>query len=132
QARVWNGTNFDDASPYTMTLNFGPSPDVTSPLTPGGFVAGFDIPVGSMGFDDHLNIFLDVGSDTPTGVFLLTLQVRATGLAASDPIYFVMNAGAGEEAHEAAEEYVREFIVPSPSGAALMGLAGAALLRRRR
>lgn len=131
-AREWNGANFDTISPFSMSIDFGPSPTITSPPNADEFVPGFTIPVPAGGFDDHLNIFLDVGASSPTGVYLLTLEVFATGFGASDPIFFVMNAGADEAAHEAAEDFVRNVIVPSPGPAALALLSIGGLAGRRR
>jgi len=131
-ARVWDGSDFDAISPYSMTLNFGPSPDVTSPPSADGFEPGFTIPVPANGFDDHLNLFLDVGTDSPTGVYLLTLEVFATGFDPSEPIWFVMNAGAEESVHEAAIEYAENVLVPAPSGVAVAALGIGGLMGRRR
>ncbi len=130
---VWNGTDFSTVSPYSMTINLGPSPDITSPAAPGGFTAGFDIPVGAGGFDDHLNLFLDAPMDgSADGIYLLTLEVYAEGLGASDPIWFVMNRGLSELEHEAAVDWVNANLVPAPGSIALVGVAGIAAVRRRR
>lgn len=130
---VWNGTDFSAVSPYSMTINFGPSPDITSPTAPGGFTSGFDIPVGAGGFDDHLNIFLDAPMDgTADGIYLLTLEVYAEGLDASAPIWFVMNRRLSEAEHEAAIDWVNANLVPAPGAMALLGAAGLMANRRRR
>lgn len=130
---VWNGTDFSAVSPYGMTINFGPSPDVNTPAAPGGFAPGFQIPVGTGGFDDHLNIFLDAPMDgSADGIYLLTLEVFAEGLDPSDPIWFVMNRGLSELEHDAAIDWVTANLVPAPGAAALLGLAGLTALRRRR
>ena len=129
----WNGSDFSTVSPYSMTMNFGPSPDVTSPGMPGGFTPGFSIPVGPGGFDDHLNIFLDAPMDgTADGIYLLTLEVFADGLDASDPIWFVMNRGLSEMEHEAAVDWVHDNLVPAPGAAVVFAGAGLLAARRRR
>jgi hypothetical protein len=137
--RVWNGSDFDTVSPHTVTFEFL-SVEQDTPTTAGGFTQGFGIPVGSGGFDDHYEIVLNAPTDgSASGVFLISMSAFAQSStlgasvpAASDNFWFVGNFGADEMDHEAAIEYVEEFIVPAPGAAALFAMGGLALARRRR
>ena len=124
---LWNGADFSTASPYTMTLGFGPASVTTST----GPVAGFSVPVsGSLGFDDHLDVFLDAPTDgTADGIYLLRMTLSVPGFSDSDEIWWVMNRGLSELEHDAAIDYARATI-PAPSG--LVALLGAGLLGARR
>jgi len=123
----WNGADFSTASPYTMTLGFGPA-SVTSST---GFVSGFSVPVsGSDGFDDHLDVFLDAPTDSSAdGIYLLRLSIGVPGFSDSDEIWWVMNRGLSETEHDAAIDFARATI-PAPSSA--LALVGAGLLATRR
>jgi hypothetical protein len=133
--RVWNGSNFDDVAPHTVTMRFGglSTPATESPTTPGATVPGFSLPVPVGGFHDHLDITYNGPEDaTSDGIYLIALTASVTGFDASDPFYFVMNRGLSEEDHEAAEEFVATVIVPAPGAAApLLGLGLLAARRRR-
>lgn len=145
--RVWDSAsgNFDTLSPFTITLGFGPL-SATSPASPGGFTPGFPITVATTGgFDTHLDVYLDApgldaaeldapgrGAPMADGVYLLRLSAFATGLNASDDFWFVMNRGLDEAEHDRAVDYVREFLVPAPGGAATLACGVIALVRRRR
>jgi len=129
----WNGNDFSEVSPFTMTINFGPSPDVVTPTTPGRTVPGFEIPIGNDGFDDHLNIFLNApADDSADGIYLLTLNAFTTEFEASEPFWFVFNRGLSEAEHDLAIDYVNTNLVPSPGAMVLAPMLGAALMRRRR
>jgi hypothetical protein len=130
-AFVWNGSNFGTQSPFTITFDFGPSPDIVTPGTPGQFVPGFSLPVPDEGFDDHLNITLNGPMDASAdGIYLVKLDLFTTGFGRSAPIWFVLNRGLSEAEHDTAIEYVRSEIVPAP-GALALGLLGLAGRRRR-
>lgn len=132
--RVWDplGGHFDDLSPYSITLGFGPW-SVTSSAVAGGVVNGFDITIPGMGFDDHLDITLNAPMGLEAdGVYLLRLSLRATGLAPSEPIWFVLNRGKDKLTFEAAEEYVRDVLVPSPGTCAAFAVLAFGATRRRR
>ena len=134
-ARVWDGSNFDTVSPNTVTFEFLGGEQET-PSTAGGTTAGFGIPVGPGGFDDHYDIILNAPTDgSVSGVYLISLRAFAEGAGApdeSDTFWFVGNFGASELDHEAAIEYVEDVLVPAPGAGALLAMGGAALLRRRR
>jgi len=137
--RVWNGSDFSTVSPDTVTFEFlGVEQD--TPTTAGGFTAGFGIPVGPGGFDDHYEIALNAPTDgSVSGVYLIAMQAFAQSSTlgadvpeASRTFWFVGNFGADEMDHEAAIEYVEDVIVPAPGAAALFAMGGLALARRRR
>ncbi len=132
--RVWDDVagHFDTLSTHTITLGFGPL-SATSATTAGGVVNGFDLTIPAGGFDDHLDVTLDAPAGPEAdGIYLLRLSLRATGLTPSENVWFVYNRGMDEKMHEAAEEYVRDVLVPSPGGASVLALFGAAMSRRRR
>ncbi len=131
--RVWDSVagHFDTLSTYTISLGFGPL-SVTSATTPGGVVSGFDLTIPGGGFDDHLDVMLDAPTGPEAdGIYLLRLSLRATGLAPSENIWFVYNRGMDELMHEAAEEYVRDVLVPAPGGA-IGGALGVVITGARR
>lgn len=126
--------NFDTASPFTITMSYAAGIlNATSPTTPGGFTPGFSLTIPGGGFDDHLDIFLDAGASTEAdGIYLLRLNLFATGLAASDNVWFVLNRGLSGTEFAAAEQYVRDFIVPAPGACAVFAIGFASAGRRRR
>lgn len=131
--RVWDHVagDFDTLSTYTISLGFGPL-RVMSATTAGGVVNGFDLTIPSGGFDDHLDVTLDAPTGPEAnGIYLLRLSLRATGLAASENIWFVYNRGMDELMHEAAEEYVRDVLVPGP-GVLLVGALSVFVIGARR
>jgi hypothetical protein len=75
--------------------------------------------------------------NTPSddGLYLLTLQLNTdqTGIAPSDPYFFLMNKNASAADQAAALAYVNTNLVPEPGSVGMMTLGlAAALLRRRR
>lgn len=74
--------------------------------------------------------------NAPAGIYLvgLELSLPGSGLADSDPIYFVYNNGLDEEVHGEAIDWVQTSLVPEPGGMLLMaaGLAGLAVCAWRR
>lgn len=127
--QLWNGTDFSDDSPFTITLGFGPA----SVTTGDGVVAGFSVPVfGDDGFDDHLDTILDAPQDgSANGIYLLRLSIGVEGFEDSDEIFWVLNRGMSDSEFDAAIDYAQANI-PAPSSAlALLG-AGLFASRRRR
>lgn len=128
--RVWNGSDFDAISDSTMTMSFL-TLEATSSTTPGQTVNGFDFLVDANGgMHDHPAFILN--SPATDGVYLLELQFTGGGFADSDSFWIVFNQNSDEMIHDAAIDYVREFIVPAPGAAGALALAGAAFARRRR
>ncbi len=77
----------------------------------------------------------NVGTVTPGIYYALGQVLDEDGLyTPSDTLALVYNTGGEsfEEAHEQAETFIRNNVVPEPTSMALLGLGGLALLRRRR
>jgi hypothetical protein len=128
--RVWNGSDFSTVSDSTMTLSFL-TLETTSSTTPGQMVNGFNFLVDANGgMHDHPAFILN--SPATDGVYLLELQFTGGGFADSDSFWIVFNQNLDESIHDAAIDYVREFIVPAPGAAGALALAGVAFARRRR
>lgn len=119
----------------TQSINIGGSPA-------GGFDFGVIDTHG--GLHEHLdyelygadgNAIPGDGVEPTLGIYLLEIQVTTTlpGVADSEPLWIVFNAGgeAYEADHEAAIHWVEDNLVPEPTSLLLLGLGGAALLRRR-
>ncbi|MFM9957404.1 MAG: hypothetical protein ACKVZJ_04975 [Phycisphaerales bacterium] len=130
----WNGSEVvvsDNTMTVAASLADPGLPNVTSGA---GFVPGFVFT--SAGADgrihQHVELGLNSALTTDIGVYVLELQVSAPGYGTTPAFWFVLNNGASEEAHDAAVEWVELNLVPTPGAAAAMGLAGAAMLRRRR
>ena len=63
--------------------------------------------------------------NAPDGVYLIGLDMKlpGSGLANSDPIYFVYNNGVGEATHDEAIDWVQNnLVVPEPSSWAIMAI----------
>jgi hypothetical protein len=60
------------------------------------------------------------------------MQFTGGGFAESDSFYIVFNQNSDEAVHDAAIDYVREFIVPAPGAAGLLAVSGLVAMRRRR
>lgn len=71
---------------------------------------------------------LDELTPIPAGIYAISLEVLAGDIGA-DPIFWLFNAGLGEEGEPAAECAAE--VVPEPSSLALLALGAAAMLRRR-
>lgn len=116
----FDGSSAAAGFPFAVTAD-GSGPD------PAGFLHShllFDL-VDSAG--------VGVGSPTP-GVYAFATTFGVTGLDDSEPVYWALATGVGEEAHEAAIGYISRAvgIVPEPGTLAIaagLGLVG--LLRRR-
>lgn len=83
--------------------------------------------------DTHFDVTLDGPGllDPANGIYVVEAVLTTNvGLADSDPIWWVFNLGLDEVAHEAAEEYVENVLVPEPTSLVLLTLAGL-LIRRR-
>lgn len=126
--RMWNGVDFSTIAPSTITTNFA-TVSVTSPAT-DLFTPGFSIPVDPDGsFHHHPTRVLNAPASD--GIYLLDLNLTATGLADAQPVWTLYNQNMPDDVAQAAYDYAASTI-PSPGGAALLGggLLGAA--RRRR
>lgn len=68
--------------------------------------------------------------NAPEGIYMLSMELKLpdSGLANSDPIYFVYNNGLDEEVHDQAMDWVQEnLVVPEPSTWAIMAIGAVAL-----
>jgi hypothetical protein len=136
-ARMWDGSDFDALSSGLFTMELAPgvpgSPSATTPGVPGS-VPGFVIATADGDGTFHQHIGMTLGAPADSGVYLLSLRLwdESGALGTSDSIWFVLNNGMSEADHEAAIAYVESVLVPGPSVAGLLGLAGFAGLRRRR
>lgn len=127
---IWNGTAFQSTSAAVITGEYGGASG--NSLDGGGF--SFFV---SPGFDLHPSYFIsgNEGAAADIGVYLLSLNASAAGLATSQTFWFVFNLGKSEEEHDAAIEWANTNLVPAP--AALLVLASGIPLglrsgRRRR
>jgi len=68
--------------------------------------------------------------NAPDGIYLvsLSLTLPGSGLADSDPLFFVYNNGMDEAVHDAAVDWVQVHLVPEPASWALMAAALAGLM----
>lgn len=132
----WNAAarNFDAASPFTITLSYASGVlSATSPTAAGGFSPGFSLLTPGGEIDNHLDIFLDAGaSPDADGIYLLRLNVFAPGLNPSDNFWFVLSRGLVGSEGAAAEQYVRDNLVPAPGALAALSLGLLAAACRRR
>ncbi len=127
--RSWNGSSFVTTS---TTMGTG-LPDLGQPFinTPAT-----DTPVAGYSWllsdDFHFDWLLNgATSSTGQGIYLAELELVAGSLT-SRPFWIAFNYGLTEAEHDAAKDWVQENLVPTPGGAALLGFALAAGLRRRR
>jgi len=150
--KYWDGTGFGGV-PSGESIDFSLGSSSLTVTESSGMQTGFNIQtVTSTGVvHKHLNNELR-GSDGNTvpagsgiwgpgdgveataGIYLVSIELLLNptgGILKSDPIYFVFNSGVDEEIHEDAIDFVQTTMVPEPTSVALVGLLGAAFLRRR-
>lgn len=134
--RVWNGSDFAQtaASDMTLWLAFGVpgSPSATTPASPGGTTAGFGFATADSGgfIDDHPDFVLN--SPATDGIYLLQLELTASGVLSSEPFWIVFNQNMDEQTHDAAIEWVEVNLVPAPGLAGLLFSSVMIGARRRR
>lgn len=111
--RKWDGADFDAIPSERLFIGLGASNRQT-PVTASTLVSGFNIvQAGSGGgFHQHINYFLLAPASS--GVYLLTLQLRAAGYTASEPIYIVFGQNALQADRDAAWAYVRDVLLAAP------------------
>jgi len=133
--RRWNGSDFV-ATAFTASVGGSDLglPFITTPAS-DVLVAGHTITVPQIPLDFHFDWRLDgATAGSGMGIYLVELELTNPGgsLGTSDALWAVYNYGESEEDHEAAIEFAVENYVPTPGGAAVLGLMGLAAVRRRR
>lgn len=126
---VWDGTGFVPTSPAgpmsgeRLRLSY-----LSLAATSGaGPAPGFDLSVqadGGWHIHPSMELLAAPGAVEPdVGVYLVQLEVYSTdaSIAASEPLWLVMNAGASEAEHEAAYEFARDAVDPEDCAADLNG-----------
>lgn len=145
----WNGTGSPAFLPVSNGVEI--ALDSGTPfLRIGGTTTSGSISIGSITagrIHKHIDSLIGAGgsggSFTTQGAangfyaFGATLAVPASGLLASDPIYFVYNVGMSETIHDEALDFYATHVVPEPSslhacGLGLVCLAGGGAWRRLR
>lgn len=143
----WDGTGSPSFSPVTGGV------EVTLASTLGSLAIGASTTSGSFNIRNvlasgpsagrlHLHLDSTISSGAPDGIYALggVLSTSAVGVADSDPIYFVYNMNASEQAHDDAIAFY-ESLGPSPvpeidpgSLAGMIALVGGSLslIERRR
>lgn len=130
--REWTGSGFGATS---AVLGQDQGGTVINTPTTDQTVPGFEYIYSGGDFDEHPDYLL-TGAAGP-GAFLWELEfyvedASGTRLDTTESLYVVFNYGLDEADHEAAIEYVEEFIVPAPSSALALGSLGLISVRRRR
>jgi hypothetical protein len=141
QLKAFRGSNANIGSPpenFGITSDGGPFDSVSLAAVAAGY--------GADGAEVHSSLrfaLLGDGSSptsaSPDGVYLLSMQLASTqsGLGPSDPFYFVLNKnGAAADVAAAVQSLgmapgLVQWIVPEPSGAALVGISMFAIARWR-
>jgi hypothetical protein len=103
---------------------------VTTPLVdPPSPIIGPSVLVPPGEFDFHYDFTLNGSTQ---GIYLLQLQITTDrpGIAPSLPYWVALNYGLSASEHEASIQWVRDNLVPSPGGLAV--IAGIVPLVRRR
>ncbi len=128
--RLWDGADFDTVSDSTMTMSYLTF-SATSAANAGESVAGFNFLANASG-EIHNHATFILNSPATAGIYLLELRFRSAGMLDSDSFYIVFNQNQDEAIHDAAIDYVNEFIVPAPGALGVLAFAGIACARRRR
>lgn len=146
--QFWDGTGSVWFSPAVAGIDLGLNRGSTTVHISGSGQSGTVPTIGSTGASGRLHVHIASllnaadGTDpnlpnAPDGIYLvgLDLKLPGSGLANSDPIYFVYNNGLGEETHDEAIDWVQNLVVPEPSTWAIMAIGAVALAataRRKR
>ena len=143
----WDGTGSPSFSPVTggvevtLASTLG-SLSIGASTTSGSFDIRNVLAVGPSAGRVHLHLDSTISSGVPDGIYALggVLSTSASGVADSDPIYFVYNMNASEESHDDAMAFYESLgptavpeIDPNSLGSAFALVAGSlAWLERRR
>lgn len=143
----WDGSGaVAFTAPATDNLSFSFGANTRTATGGSGAQAGFALQTintdGSV--HRHLNAFLN-GSDgnavpasidgieAAAGIYALAFELTSSdsSIGAGAPFYVVFNSGLDENAHDDAIDFVASTLVPEPTSAAMLALAGCATRRRR-
>ncbi len=131
--RQWDGSVFSNVTPAErISIGFGPVTPVQTPLT-DVVTPGFGIAVASNG-EWHRHLEYTLQAPAADGIYLLQLTLAGNTPSAQEslPFWLVFNQNRPEVEHDAAIEWANATLVPTPSAAGLMILAGTFASRRRR
>jgi hypothetical protein len=133
-ARAWDvaGQHFHNISPLAITVEKSLLGSVTTPASdPASPIPGLSFVVPTGGADFHYDFVL---GGNAAGLYLLELEKWSTapGVGTSSPFWIILNYDMSHHQEEAAEAWVRQYLVPAPGALAVLSLAGVAGLRRRR
>jgi hypothetical protein len=140
--QFWNGggpiTFAPAAAGTSLSYAFGSS----TATIDGSTIPAADVLVGPVDptgeFDDHLETEITAAAAGGIYLFSARLNTTASGVAASDPIYFLFNYGLDEETLDDALLFVRDTFAPDtvipvvPEPAAVSMLLALPLIGRRR
>ncbi|HEY2895215.1 MAG TPA: PEP-CTERM sorting domain-containing protein [Pirellulales bacterium] len=144
----WDGAGAVSFAPSAAGVDLGLTRGSNTVHISGAGLTGITPTIGSTVAAGRLHVhttstlnFTDgtnpLAPNAPDGVYLFGLELTLTGsgLAKSDPIYFVFNNGVSEETHDTAIEWAQNnLVVPEPSTWVLLslGLLLAPLVARKR
>jgi hypothetical protein len=145
----WDGAGIAAFGAAPADVALGLNRGSNTVLVSGAGQSGTVPTIGSTGAAGRIHVHLasllnftdgtdPTAPNAPDGIYVVGLELKlpGSGLANSDPIYFVYNNGLDEEVHDEAIGWVETNLVPEPAtwvmaAAALAILAGCGLARRR-
>ncbi len=137
----WDGSGAVSFAAAPLGISLGLQRGSSTAIIDGSGVSGTVPTIGSTGAAGRLHVHLATllnGSDgtnplppnAPEGIYMVGLELKlpGSGLANSDPIYFVFNNNLSEETHDLAISWVADSLaVPEPSTLVLAAMAAGAL-----
>ena len=113
--REWDGNDFDSYADEQMSIEFGPAGPVFTPVSPGGEVLGFGIPIQSNGgWHRHYDYYLEAPADP--GVYLLSLVIENTSTGdETETFYIIFNRSMAEAELLAAIDFMQNSLVGCPA-----------------
>jgi hypothetical protein len=139
--QYWDGAGGVAFAAAPGGVELGLNRGSTTILVSGAGTSGSEPTIGSTGASGRLHVHLNsllnftdgvdpLPPNAPDGIYMLGLELLlpGSGLANSDPIYFVYNNGLSEEVHDEAIDWVQEnLIVPEPASWLLAAMAAGGL-----